>query len=89
MSICGKDGGIAPIAPGPLSSQMLSFSVDISVTTFEPAPTSFINFIETSVQRLQQVESTTKKAPKKQLPQSIKINLLTNPLTREQMIEII
>ena len=89
MSICGKDGGIAPIAPGPLSSQMLSFSVDISVTTFEPAPTSFINFIEKSVQRLQQVESTTKKAPKKQLPQCININFLINPLTREQMIEII
>ena len=78
MSICGKDGGIAPIAPGPLSSQMLSFSVDRSVTTFEPAPTSFINFIEKSVQRLQQVESTTKKAPKKQLPQCININFLIN-----------
>ena len=89
MSICGKDGGIAPIAPGPLSSQMLSFSVDISVTTFEPAPTSFINFIEKSVQRLQQVESATKKATKKQLPQCININFLINPLTREQMIEII
>ena len=65
MSICGKDGGIAPIAPGPLSSQMLSFSVDISATSFEPAPTSFIKFIEKSAQRLQQVESTTKKATKK------------------------
>ena len=89
MSICGKDGGIAPIAPGPLSSQMLSFSVDISATSFEPAPTSFIKFIEKSAQRLQQVESTTKKAPKKQLPQCININFLINPLTREQMIEII
>ena len=89
MSICGKDGGIAPIAPGPLSSQMLSFSADISATSFEPAPTSFIKFIEKSAQRLQQVESTTKKAPKKQLPQCININFLINPLTREQMIEII
>ena len=89
MSICGKDGGIAPSAPGPLSSQMLSFSVDISATSFEPAPTSFIKFIEKSAQRLQQVESTTKKATIKQLPQCININFLINPLTREQMIEII
>ncbi len=89
MSICGKDGGIAPIAPGPLSSQMLSFSVDISVTSFEPAPTSFIKFIEKSAQCQQPVESKTKKATKKQLPQCININFLINPLTREQMIEII
>jgi hypothetical protein len=84
MSICGKDGGIAPIAPGPLSSQILSFSVDISVTTFEPIPAkekmvSYINF----------KEKTKDTKPKKQLPQCININFLTNPLTREQMIEII
>jgi hypothetical protein len=84
MSICGKDGGIAPIAPGPLSSQMLTFSVDISVTTFEPIPkkekmVSYINF----------KENTKDSKPKKQLPQCININFLKNPLTREQIIEII
>ena len=92
MSICGKDGGIAPIAPGPLSSQMLAFTVDISVTTFEPVSTkegmaSYI-FKERPRQQSQTVDSN-KTHPKKQLPQSIKINFLTNPITREQMIEII
>jgi hypothetical protein len=83
MSICGKDGGIAPIAPGPLSSQILSFSVDISVTTFEPITTKekMVSYIFK--------EKTKDTKPKKQLPQCININFLTNPLTREQMIEII
>lgn len=83
MSICGKDGGIAPIAPGPLSSQILSFSVDISVATFEPIPKK-----EVMVSYIFK-EKTKESHPKKQLPQCIHINFLTNPLTREQMIEII
>ena len=77
MSICGKDGGIAPIAPGPLSSIKDSIQFDISV---------ILSLIEPKVYL---TKSTTIAGKSKQLPSLIQIDTYYHPVTREQRIKII
>ena len=81
MSICGKDGGIAPIAPGPLSSIKDSIQFDISVILSLIEPKVYLTKSETKI---------TTNAPKsKQLPSLIQIDMYCHPVTREQRIKII
>ena len=85
MSICGADGGIAPIAPGPLSSIKDTIKCDLSVIIIETAEVKTI-YKERSQQQQQQKTQLRKC---KELPTSLKITTYTHPITREQMIEII
>ena len=62
MSICGMDGGIAPVAPGPLSSIKDSIKFDISV---------ILSLIEPKVYFKKETTTTTKS---KQLPSLIQID---------------
>jgi hypothetical protein len=91
MSICGKDGGIAPIAPGPLSSIKESIQFDISVilSLIEPK----VYFEKTKElkqnQNQNQIEISEKSAKTKKLPQFIHIDMYCHPVTREQRMKII
>jgi hypothetical protein len=84
MSICGVDGGIAPIAPGPLSSIKDTIKYDLSVIIIETKVYS--EKIENN-----KIKSVSSKSTGlcKNLPQTIKIHQYVHPITREQMIEII
>lgn len=86
MSICGADGGIAPIAPGPLSSIKDTIKCDLSVIIIETAEVKTI-YKERSQQQQQQQKTQLRKC--NELPASLKITTFTHPITREQMIEII
>jgi hypothetical protein len=77
MSICGMDGGIAPVAPGPLSSIKDSIKFDISV---------ILSLIEPKVYL---TKTTTNAGKSKQLPSLIQIDMYCHPVTREQRIKII
>jgi len=77
MSICGIDGGIAPVAPGPLSSIKDSIKFDISV---------ILSLIEPKVYL---TKTTTNATKSKQLPSLIQIDMYCHPVTREQRIKII
>jgi hypothetical protein len=81
MSICGKDGGIAPIAPGPLSSIKDSIQFDISVILSLIEPKVYLTKTTTI--------ETTKPIKSKQLPSLIQIDMYCHPVTREQRIKII
>lgn len=84
MSICGVDGGIAPIAPGPLSSIKDTIKYDLSVIIIEAKI-----FSEQS-SKIKSLKTEAKgKSMCKSLPQTIRINTFIHPITREQMIEII
>lgn len=76
MSICGMDGGIAPVAPGPLSSIKDSIKFDISV---------ILSLIEPKVY----VTKTTVPTKCNKLPSLIQIDTYYHPVTREQRIKII
>lgn len=92
MSICGVDGGIAPIAPGPLSSIKDTIKYDLSVIIIE---TTVINKIEKYGDK--SGDKSGDKKPKElrmskhemSIPNTIRINTFIHPITREQMIEII
>jgi hypothetical protein len=84
MSICGVDGGIAPIAPGPLSSIKDTIKYDLSVIIIETKVYS--TKIENNKAKNISAKSTQSC---KTLPQTIKIHQYIHPITREQMIEII
>jgi hypothetical protein len=77
MSICGIDGGIAPVAPGPLSSIKDSIKFDISV---------ILSLIEPKVYLKKETMLNTKS---KKLPSLIQIDTYYHPVTREQRIKII
>jgi hypothetical protein len=79
MSICGMDGGIAPVAPGPLSSIKDSIKFDISV---------ILSLIEPKVY-FKKKDTNTVIAKSKQLPSLIQIDTYYHPVTREQRIKII
>ena len=90
MSICGKDGGIAPIAPGPLSSIKDSMKFDISVilSLIEPK----VYFEKTKQNQNQNQKETEMKenlSKMKKLPQFIHIDMYCHPVTREQRMKII
>ena len=90
MSICGKDGGIAPIAPGPLSSIKDSMKFDISVilSLIEPK----VYFEKTKQNQNQNQKETEMKenlGKMKKLPQFIHIDMYCHPVTREQRMKII
>lgn len=76
MSICGMDGGIAPVAPGPLSSIKDSIKFDISV---------ILSLIEPKVYFKKEIVPIKSK----QLPSLIQIDTYYHPVTREQRIRII
>jgi len=76
MSICGIDGGIAPVAPGPLSSIKDSIKFDISM---------ILSLIEPKVYFKKETVGTK---PNK-LPSLIQIDTYYHPVTREQRIKII
>jgi hypothetical protein len=78
MSICGMDGGIAPVAPGPLSSIKDSIKFDISV---------ILSLIEPKVYFKK--TATTVDTKSKKLPSLIQIDTYYHPVTREQRIKII
>ena len=85
MSICGADGGIAPIAPGPLSSIKDTIKYDLSVIIIETAEVKTIykerhTFVKKEIKTVEKC---------KELPASLKITTYFDPITREQMIEII
>jgi hypothetical protein len=82
MSICGKDGGIAPIAPGPLSSIKDSIKFDISV---------ILSLIEPKVYLTKTTTNHTTTVPTKcnKLPSLIQIDMYCHPITREQRMKII
>jgi hypothetical protein len=92
MSICGVDGGIAPIAPGPLSSIKDTIKYDLSVIIIE---TTVLNKMEKSEDK--SGNKSEDKKPKElrmskhemYIPKTIRINTFIHPITREQMIEII
>jgi hypothetical protein len=84
MSICGADGGIAPIAPGPLSSIKDTIKYDLSVIIIETAEVKTIY-----KERLSSAKMLSRPQKYKELPASLKITTYTHPITREQMIEII
>jgi hypothetical protein len=92
MSICGVDGGIAPIAPGPLSSIKDTIKYDLSVIIIE---TTVLNKKEKSGDK--SGNKSEDKKPKElrmskhemYIPNTIRINTFIHPITREQMIEII
>lgn len=90
MSICGKDGGIAPIAPGPLSSIKDSIQFDISVilSLIEPK-VYFEKTKQNQIQNQNQIEISEKSAKTKKLPQFIHIDMYCHPVTREQRMKII
>ena len=77
MSICGMDGGIAPVAPGPLSSIKDSIKFDISV---------ILSLIEPKVYFKKE---TTMPIKSKKLPSLIQIDTYYHPVTRVQRIKII
>jgi hypothetical protein len=81
MSICGTDGGIAPIAPGPLSSIKDSMRFDISVILSLIEPKVYLTKPDT--------KETIKPTKSKQLPPLIQIDMYCHPVTREQRIKII
>ena len=81
MSICGMDGGIAPVAPGPLSSIKDSIQFDISVILSLIEPKVYLTKSET--------KTTTNATKSKQLPSLIQIDMYCHPVTREQRIKII
>jgi hypothetical protein len=81
MSICGMDGGIAPVAPGPLSSIKDSIKFDISVILSLIEPKVYLSKSSTN--------ETTKPTKSKQLPSLIQIDMYCHPVTREQRIKII
>lgn len=95
MSICGKDGGIAPIAPGPLSSIKESIQFDISVilSLIEPKvyfeKTKELKQNQIQNQNQNQIEISEKSAKIKKLPQFIHIDMYCHPVTREQRMKII
>jgi hypothetical protein len=76
MSICGMDGGIAPVAPGPLSSIKDSIKFDISV---------ILSLIEPKVYFKKEIVPIKSK----KLPSLIQIDTYYHPVTREQRIKII
>jgi len=76
MSICGIDGGIAPVAPGPLSSIKDSIKFDISV---------ILSLIEPKVYFKKEIVPNKSK----KLPSLIQIDTYYHPVTREQRIKII
>jgi len=76
MSICGIDGGIAPVAPGPLSSIKDSIKFDISV---------ILSLIEPKVYFKKEIVPIKSK----KLPLLIQIDTYYHPVTREQRIKII
>jgi len=84
MSICGIDGGIAPIAPGPLSSIKDTIKYDLSVIIIETK-------IFSEKKENSKAKNITSKSTHsyKNLPQTIQIHQYIHPITREQMIEII
>ena len=96
MSICGVDGGIAPIAPGPLSSIKDTIKYDLSVIIIE---TTVINKIEKYGDKSgdKSGNKSEDKKPKElrmskhemYIPNTIRINTFIHPITREQLIEII
>ena len=90
MSICGKDGGIAPIAPGPLSSIKESIQFDISVilSLIEPK-VYFEKTKQNQNQNQKETEMNEKPAKMKKLPQFIHIDMYCHPVTREQRMKII
>ena len=90
MSICGKDGGIAPIAPGPLSSIKDSIQFDISVilSIIEPK-VYFEKTKQNQNQKQNQIEISENPAKTKKLPQFIHIDMYCHPVTREQRMKII
>lgn len=88
MSICGVDGGIAPIAPGPLSSIKDTIKYDLSVIIIE---TTVLNKIEKSGDKSGDKKPKELRMSKHEMyiPNTIRINTFIHPITREQMIEII
>ena len=88
MSICGVDGGIAPIAPGPLSSIKDTIKYDLSVIIIE---TTVINKIEKYGDKSEDKKPKELRMSKHEMyiPNTIRINTFIHPITREQMIEII
>ncbi len=72
------DGGIAPVAPGPLSSIKDSIKFDISV---------ILSLIEPKVYFKK--ETTMVETKSKKLPSLIQIDTYYHPITREQRIKII
>lgn len=94
MSICGKDGGIAPIAPGPLSSIKDSIQFDISVILSLIEPKVYFEKTKQNQNQIQnqnqnQIEISEKSAKTKKLPQFIHIDMYCHPVTREQRMKII
>ena len=90
MSICGKDGGIAPIAPGPLSSIKDSMKFDISVIlSFIEPKVYFEKTKQTQTQNQKEIEISEKSVKTKKLPQFIHIDMYCHPVTREQRMKII
>ena len=93
MSICGKDGGIAPIAPGPLSSIKDSIQFDISVILSLIEPKVYFEktkeLKQNQNQNQNQIEISEKSAKAKKLPQFIHIDMYCHPVTREQRMKII
>ena len=84
MSICGVDGGIAPIAPGPLSSIKDTIKYDLSVIIIET------KVFSEKIEKNKTINIGAKSTHSyKNLPQTIKIHQYFHPITREQMIEII
>jgi len=81
MSICGIDGGIAPVAPGPLSSIKDSIKFDISVILSLIEPKVYLTKSDT--------KESIKPIKSKQLPSLIQIDMYYHPVTREQRIKII
>ena len=90
MSICGKDGGIAPIAPGPLSSIKDSMKFDISVIlSFIEPKVYFEKTTQNQNQNQKEIEINEKSVKTKKLPQFIHIDMYCHPVTREQRMKII
>ena len=90
MSICGKDGGIAPIAPGPLSSIKDSMKFDISVIlSFIEPKVYFEKTTQNQNQNQKEIEISEKSVKTKKLPQFIHIDMYCHPVTREQRMKII
>ena len=90
MSICGKDGGIAPIAPGPLSSIKDSIQFDISVIlSFIEPKVYFEKTTQNQNQNQKEIEISEKSVKTKKLPQFIHIDMYCHPVTREQRMKII
>ena len=82
MSICGMDGGIAPVAPGPLSSIKDSIKFDISMILSLIEPKVYLT-------KTANKQTTTVATKSKQLPTLIQIDTYYHPITREQRIKII